>query len=303
MAKSKKLAQRARSAVSTSSVRIFQIFYEDWHKQLLDPAFEPYDNRGVQSELQEFAVFEKIARSEKVRSAKFWGAVSWRFTEKSGLTGKAWLEAIDAHPGHDVYYCNPFAGNEALFHNVWSQGEPSHPSFLTIARAFFEAAGLPLERLTAIQPSRTFSAANYFAGTSSFWKGYLNFTRRALETAEANMPPHIKVALHSGGADPQGFHHRATYVPFIVERLFETYLATEGAGLKAFKVPLPEREKALNVHQRLLREMKDVAHKTNSKWLAACWVNYRNLYLYQTNGREWCDKYLRSITPADVQFG
>ena len=56
------------------------------------------------------------------------------------------------------------------------------------------------------------------------------------------------------------------------------------------------------MHLRLLREMKDVAHKTKSVWMAACWVNYRNVYVAQTNGREWCEKYLPGITPADVKF-
>ena len=34
----------------------------------------------------------------------------------------------------------------------------------------------------------------------------------------------------------------------------------------------------------------------------ACWVNYRNLYLSQTNSKAWCEKYLRNITPTEVRF-
>jgi len=44
-------------------------------------------------------------------------------------------------------------------------------------------------------------------------------------------------------------------------------------------MPLPVREAAFNVHLKLLREMKDIAHSTKSAWLAACWVNYRALYM------------------------
>jgi hypothetical protein len=91
-------------------------------------------------------------------------------------------------------------------------------------------------------------------------------------------------------------------VPFIVERLLGLFLRTEGRDLKAFKYSLPGLERELNVHTKLLREMKDVAHKTKSPWLAACWVNYRNLYLSQTNGAEWCKRYLRNITPTEVKF-
>ena len=53
---------------------------------------------------------------------------------------------------------------------------------------------------------------------------------------------------------------------------------------------------------KLLREMKDVAHRTKSAWLGVCWVNYRNLYLTQVNGKEWSVKNLRAITPTDIKF-
>lgn len=286
-----------------SSVRIFQIYYEDWHEQLLDPEFVPYDNRGVQSELFEFEVFEKLIHSAQTKGAQYWGALSWRFGEKTGMSGKELLATIEANPGFDVYYCNPFPANEAVYHNGWVQGEPSHPSFLALSKAFFEAAGLQTDRLSLIQVSGSFSASNYMVGSPAFWDAFVLFVRRALGNAQRKMPANMRALLHSKVADQHNFHFGATYVPFIVERLLGTFLATDGAGLKSHKFPLPAREAELNVHQRLLREMKDVAHKTRSNWLAAIWMNYRALYLTQTNGREWCQKYLRSITPAEIRFG
>ena len=284
-------------------VRIFQIYYDDWHEPLLDQEFVPYDNRGVQSELFEFKVFEQLAKSARISGAKYWGALSWRFAEKTGMSGKELLDTVAAKPGFDVYYCNPFPENEAVYHNTWIQGEPSHPAFLELAKSFFEAAGLPVEQLTSIQVSGRFTAANYMVGNPAFWQAYLLFVRRALGNAERRMPANMRALLHSRIADQHSFHFGATYVPFIVERLLGTFLSTEGAHLKAFKIPLPEREKTLNVHQRLLREMKDVAHKTKSNWLAAVWMNYRSLYMTQTNGREWSQKHLRNITPTDLKFG
>ncbi len=47
---------------------------------------------------------------------------------------------------------------------------------------------------------------------------------------------------------------------------------------------------------------KDVAHRTRSAWLAACWLNYRNLYLASAHGRGWAQKYLKSVTPTQVKF-
>jgi hypothetical protein len=289
--------ERARGAI-----RIFQIFYDDWHKQLLDPEFQPFDNSNASSELHEFAVFEKLAESPRVAGATHWGALSWRFTEKTGLSGKALLDAMAAKPGFDAYFCNPFPANEALYHNLWAQGDVAHPDFLALTRAFFAAAGLPREQVEAIQPSSVFSSSNYFVATPVFWAAYLKFIRRALGSAERALEPRMRSLLHSKVADPQGFHFGATYVPFIVERLFPVFLKTQGSSLKVCKLPLPEREKELNVHMKLLRDMRDVAHKTSSFRMAACWVNYRNLYLNHVNGREWCNKHIRNITPTQVQF-
>ncbi|MDO8299765.1 hypothetical protein [Lacisediminimonas sp.] len=298
----KNLAARPASSLR-SPIRIFQIYFEAWQKDLLDPAFAALNNAGVKAESMEFDVFERLARSEHVKGATLWGALSWRFAEKTGMSGQDLIAALQANPGMDVYYCNPHPQNEALFHNMWTQGETTHPRFLALSRALFQAVGLPEEELSNIATSASYSSANYFIASPAFWSKYLVFVRKVLTLADKKLSPEARNLLHSEMADDRGIHRGATYVPFIVERLFPVFLKTEGRGLKAFKIALPEREREMNVHLKLLREMKDVAHRTKSPWLAACWVNYRNLYLSQTNGKAWCQKYLRAVTPPDIKFG
>jgi hypothetical protein len=283
-------------------IRVFQIYYEPWHRDLLDPAFVPLDNAGATSELLEFSVFERLQAHEATQGAQLWGALSWRFGEKTGMKGAELLDAIAANPGHDVYFCNPHIHNEALYHNMWMQGETAHPHFVALTRAVFRAAGLDEAEIGALHPSSSYSSANYFVGSPKFWALYVPFIRRVLKAADENLTPPLRNALHSTAADPRGLHGGATYVPFIVERLFGYFMRTEGKALTAHKLPLLAREAELNVHQKLLRDMKDVAHSTKSAWLAACWVNYRNLYLNQMNSEAWCAQYLRQITPTDVRF-
>jgi hypothetical protein len=285
-----------------SPVRIFQIYFEGWQRELLDPAFYPLDNSRSTSELMEFAVFEQLQKNAATQGATLWGALSWRFGEKTGMQGSDWVKQIVDHPGHDVYFCNPHIHNEAIFHNMWLQGETAHPNFVEICKAFFAAAGLDDKEINAIHPSTSYSAANYFVATPKFWERYIPFVRKVLVAADKKMNPKLRDILHSKVADDKSLHGGATYVPFIVERLFAYFMRTEGKDLKAYKIALPERERELNVHLKLLREMKDVAHRTQSAWLAACWVNYRNLYLSQTNTKAWCEKYLRLITPTEVRF-
>jgi len=298
----KNLASNPPRALN-SPIRIFQIYFEGWQRELLDPAFYPLDNSRSTSELFEFNVFEQLQRNAATQGAALWGALSWRFAEKTGMQGSDLVKQIVEHPGHDVYFCNPHPYNEALYHNMWVQGEVSHPNFLELSRLFHVAAGLDEKDLKAIDSSANFSAANYFVATPKFWALFIPFVKRVLVTADKRMDPKVRDLIHSKVADDKGLHAGATYVPFIVERLFMAFMRGEGKDLKSFKIALPERERELNVHLKLLREMKDVAHKTQSAWLAACWVNYRNLYLSQTNGKAWCEKYLRAITPTEVRFG
>jgi len=285
-----------------SPVRIFQIYFEAWQRELLDPAFYPLDNSRGTSELMEFAVFEQLQKNQATQGATLWGALSWRFGEKTGMQGSDWVKQIVEHPGNDVYFCNPHVHNEAIFHNMWLQGETAHPNFIEVSKAFFAAAGLDDKELTALHPSSVYSSANYFVATPKFWELFIPYVRKVLVTADKKLNPAIRDVLHSKVADDKGLHGGATYVPFIVERLFGLFMRTEGKNLKSYKIALPERERELNVHLKLLREMKDVAHRTQSAWLAACWVNYRNLYLSQTNTKAWCEKYLRVITPTEVRF-
>jgi hypothetical protein len=297
----KDLAKKPAGSLQ-SPLRLFQIYYESWQRELLDPNFAALDNSKNKSELMEFSVFEQLSKSDYVKGAELWGALSWRFTEKTGMSGADWVKNIQANPGCDIYYCDPFPANEALFHNMWMHGETCHPQFLALCQAIFQVAGLPAEELTAVTPSNEFSAANYFVGSPKFWGAYLPWVAGILSAANKKLPPKVRDLMHSKQADDRDLHSGATYVPFIVERLFPIFMRTAGKSLKSFKITLPERERELNVHLKLLREMKDVAHKTKSAWLVACWVNYRNLYLTQTNTKEWCSKYLRSITPTDIKF-
>ncbi len=281
---------------------IFQIYFEAWHAELIDRAFTPFKNIGVVSEFYEFDVFERIAGDRASAVDGLWGALSWRFGEKTGMTGQELKAQIAANPGNDIYFCNPHPQNEALYHNMWVQGETTHPQFLEISRAVFEAAGLPVNELDTLTPSDTFSAANYFVGSKRFWDLYIPFIRRVMGLAEHKLSPAMRDLLHSSKADRMNAHGGATYVSFIVERLFPLFLKTAGRKLKAHKVVLPKRETELNVHLKLLREMKDMACSTRSPWLAACWINYRNLYLNQMHGSEWCQTYLRAITPASIRL-
>ncbi len=285
-----------------NNIKIFQIYFEPWQRDLLDPKFTAIDNSKFVSESREFDVFNRLSKSEFIKGAKLWGALSWRFTEKTGMVGNDLVREILANPNQDLYFCNPEPEYEGLYHNLWLQGIPSHPKFMEVCQAFFKAVGLPLDNLIAIESIQVSSSANFFIGSQKFWTLYIPWVQNLLNVANKKMPSQMRDLLHSNIADDKKIHNGATYVPFIIERLLPVFLKTVGSSLKFQKITMTEPLKKLDVHIRLLREMKDVAYKTNSPWLAACWVNYRNLYLTQVKGVTWSKIYLRQVTPEKIIF-
>lgn len=284
------------------SIAVYQIHFEPGQKKHLDPAFIPLDNTGQNDLLREFAVFERLAADEGVSTLPLWGAVSWRFGEKTGLSGTDFLRNIEANPGFDLYFCNPNLQGEALFGNFWQQGMTAHPAFREVVQAFLQANGRPTNLLDTVEPSALFSSCNYFVGNQKFWSAYLPFVRQMVGNARAGLSAPMLKIMDSDISDLKQMHRGASYWPFIVERLLPEFLRATGGTIRAHKVPLPGLDAKLNAHQKRLREMKDVAHRTRSAWLYSCWLNYRNLYLLQTAGRDWCANYLKLVSPAEVRF-
>lgn len=291
------------SPARQSPVRVFQPCFESWQRELIDPAFRALDVSQQRHEAAEFAILARLCRHEATADAALWGVLPWRFTELTGMLGSDWLRAIETHPGADLYFCNPWPAHEAVHHNLWCQGEAEHPRFLELCRAFLDAAGLPVSDLSTIHPSGRFAGAHCLVASPRFWDSYLPFVDRALLQAQRRMPPALRELLHQPLPQEGALHAGSTYLPLILDRLLPLFLQTEGSAFRTHRIALPEREGKLNVHQRLLREMRDMACQTKSAWLAACWVNYRNLYLSQTESKDWIRQHLRAITPAEVRFG
>lgn len=279
-----------------AAVQVFQVFYRKEQLAALDRAFLPFDNCGVQDERLELAVFQRLADLAAVRGLQHWGVVSWRFHEKTSLTGRQLLAAVDAEPGVDLFYMNPFPENEALYQSGWVQGAVSHPGMLELAQEVLLAAGQDPAEVTRFAPSGEFSAANYFVGNAEFWRSYLHFVQAVLDAADRSLAPKWQKLLHSTEADARGLHHGATFVPFVVERLLPVFLRGPGRELQVRKLLLPVKEKALNPHLRQLRSLKDMALSQQSPWLLRVWHQYRCLYLEQTTSAQWRARHAKALS-------
>lgn len=282
-------------------MNIFQIFYKNEQKSFLDAAFKPLDNRGFDDNALEFAVFQRLFGDWIFDDDDYFGALSWRFKEKTELTGEQLMRAVRSEPNVDLFYMNPFPHNEAIHQSMWLQGETAHPEFLEIAQAFLEAADFEEAELYRFVHSSEFSVCNYFVGRAAFWRAYIPFIEGCLARAEDNMPSQLLQKLHSTNGDWKGIHKGSTYVPFIVERLLPLFLSSKsGRGLRARQVLLPAKEAKLNDYLRELREMKDVAFLARSDRILDLWREKREAYCRIYFSQEWCDRNLKMLNDAPV---
>lgn len=279
---------------------VFQIHYAPEQQGALDPAFVPYDNAGKATELLEFDVFRRLAASPSVQSLTHWGAVSWRFGEKTGLTGRELLAQVRSAPEVDLWYHNPYCYMECLFPSLWVQGHTTHPRLLMIAEQVFEVAGLDVSALRRLESSRFFSAANFFIGTPRFWGRYLPFVNDLLERVEKGLSEPWREELHSSAADARDLHHGATYLPFIIERLLPVFLRVHGADLVTRKVFLPREEAKLDAELRQLRDLREQAVTQRSVAIAREWMERRNRYVKPRAPAEWWAEFSEVLNPSEI---
>ncbi|MCE2680774.1 MAG: hypothetical protein LW629_10075 [Burkholderiales bacterium] len=258
----------------TPDIRIFQIFFNPAQVKHLDKEFVPFDNCGQTDPLLEVGVFRRLYGSQAVLEADLWGAVSWKFTQKSGVSAAQWLTFIKDNPGHDVYFCNPNPEIEALFENPWIQGESAHPNFLGVSHAVLKTLGFPIDFLTMPVHSKYVCTANYFVGNHRFWGAYNQFLNTVCKAIE-NLPPTTRKVLCNVSADPNGVHNGATYLPFFMERLFGLFLAQHQNSLSSLKLMFEYPSDAHGQHLENLRCVKDHAVDLKSNALMKVWSDYR----------------------------
>jgi hypothetical protein len=124
------------------NIKIFQIYFKPELIAHCDPHFVPLDNTANPNpELREWDVWNREYDALAASDLEYWGFVSWKFKEKTNLTGDQVYDFINAYPGQDVYLLNPCIINEACFANSWEQGDIHHPNISEIGNKFLEKIG------------------------------------------------------------------------------------------------------------------------------------------------------------------
>jgi DNA-binding transcriptional LysR family regulator len=262
-------------------------------------SWSPGPSETVPEQLLAF-IDETITRHGREKNA-LWGMIGPEFRTRTALTAPDLQREVAARAGYDLYVCSPGPDIEALYPNLWSHLAVAIPKSQPILKSLLKTCEWPAETLSTIEPSVTFSTSHYYTGNARFWGQYHAFLNQIVADIRSRGTKTATRFLNQATAATAGTGAIAHW-RLLIDRLLPTFLRQHGAGLKVARIPITAAEQKMNTHLRRLREMKDVAHHTKSKWLASCWLHYRNTYLLNIAGRDWCQRNLPLMTPTDIRF-
>lgn len=219
------------------SINIYQISYsKDVAASVGD--FLLYDCTGAPAwDKREIFHMHKFYNEGRHLDSELSGLVSPKFSAKTKIAGKRFIEFIQGNPGYDVYFINPFPHLAYLSFNVWEQGEFWHRDLCRLANALFKAAEFDLDvtRLSR-NKAETLLYSNYWVGNHAFWDRFMTVVGRLMDAVdtlpETDRAQFFSLAAHSTAA---------TYYPFVFERIFSTFLLME-TGIKFLAYPWSRSE-------------------------------------------------------------
>lgn len=266
----------------STNKKIFQIYFKPELKQHCDPLFTPMDNTdNPRPDLREWDKWNREHESILEQNLDHWGFVSWKFKEKTNLTGQDVFDHIDSNPGYDVYLFNPCIVNEALFINNWEQGDLHHPNISQIGNAFLTKLGYEDVdvRATLLDRNRTVFA-NYVVGNRHFWTKFMAFSRKLF--TEADLDPEFKEQVFGLGRSNYAHDSSLPMFTFLIERLIPTFLELEGMDVCPYvynERTLPEKYRAVWKDIKYFSDLKVAVNAHNSDSLFEIWNHFRMDYL------------------------
>ncbi len=205
------------------NIKIYQAYYKKDQIDSLDPAFIPLDNTKNRNPLwMEYWLFLNHYKNEDYKLSNHSGILSWKFNDKTYLTGKEFINFIENNPGYDVYFINPYPYQCYMYKNVWIQGERWHPGLLEVTQNTLDKKGYGIDLMSLINDETNTLYCNYWVGNNAFWERYMEFTLPLFKFINESLSDEEKRRIYTH-AD-EGRAETATYFSFIFERLFSTLL-------------------------------------------------------------------------------
>lgn len=264
------------------NTKIFQIYYKPELEQHCDPLFVPLDNTAnPRPELREWDVWDRFHEQRLAENLDLWGYVSWKFREKTNLTGQQVFNHIISNPGHDVYLFNPCIVNEALFPNSWWQGDMWHQGISNIGNSFFAKLGYEdVDVLSILLDRNKTIFANYIVGNKKFWSRFMDFSRKLF--TEADKDPEFKQQVFGAGLSNYAHDQSLPMFTFLIERLVPTFIELENLSSCPYVYDvstLPVKYQPIWGDIKALSDLKVAVNQYESDEIYSAWNHFRTQIL------------------------
>ncbi|WP_254209774.1 hypothetical protein [Burkholderia multivorans] len=230
------MMEEQNNGASAAKYGLYEPLYRPGQKVSAD-TFLPWKIRDNSAgSWREFRILVDMYRHGVHRRHTATGLFSPKFALKAKIAPDELTRFADAQSDFDVCFVNPFPQLPYWSFNAWMQGEHVHPGLREAAQALLNESGIEWD-LAAVprQDASVLAYCNFWIGTPRFWDAYIGGILVPIAEFLESHPDHPAaraVMIDTTHTDP------APFLPFIVERLFSTYLSFN-PSCRALAYPIP----------------------------------------------------------------
>ncbi|PKO30053.1 MAG: hypothetical protein CVU36_10595 [Betaproteobacteria bacterium HGW-Betaproteobacteria-9] len=208
--------------MTRSGTIIYECLYAK-DQALSDSHLAPLPITNDHPEWRELQAFLEIYRRGDWRQHDFTGMFSPKFALKTHIGVDRFLGFVADNADADVCLINPFPQIGYWSYNVWMQGEHAHPGLGAAAQALLDAVGIPWQlREVPRHGPGLLAYGNFWVARPAFWQAYVGEVLQPIADFLLREPSHQAVL---GILSSTRHTDAAPFLPFMIERLFSTYLS------------------------------------------------------------------------------
>lgn len=207
-----------------SRIRVFQIFYNEQTRSMLDHGFEPLDNTANERpDWHEYWGIRNLFLARNFADEDYVGVLSPKFREKTGLDSDYVMGCVSKSE-KEVCSFSPYFDQMSLYRSSFEQGERYHPGIVEATNRFLAEVGFGMDVRRFAHASNRCVFSNYFVAKGSFWTRWLWLAGKLHDLCEVGSrisEDMNSATLHNGRLDKQ-------LKVFVMERLVSVILERSG---------------------------------------------------------------------------
>ena len=205
-------------------VHLQYIAYNEATLHAMPAGYELLDNvNSPRNDWYEYWPIRRFLLNETLDEEAFYGFLSPRFAEKTGLSAQQVREFIAAdNASHTAYTFSPQPDMGAFFLNVFEQEDLFQPGFIDASEAFLHAAGHHVPLRTMLMDSRQVVYSNYIVARPAFWRRWLEINEQLFAVCEGPDGP-LKASMTEATNYPGSAQRKI----FLMERIASLVLTLE----------------------------------------------------------------------------